>query len=75
MVVGISLALCCQDENETRNGPDLARLLFSTRSSHSYDTQDKVYGILSLVEPSISSLITPDYHLSALKFIQTSQRP
>lgn len=44
----------------------LGRLLNLTRSSRTSDPKDKVYGLLGIIDPSISSLVDPDYSLSVL---------
>ncbi len=49
---------------KTELGSDLDRILDLTRRSKTSDDKDKVYGILGIIHPSISSLVNPDYALS-----------
>lgn len=44
----------------------LDRLLDLTRSSRTSDPKDKVYGLLGIIDPSISYLVNPGYLLSVL---------
>lgn len=47
--------------------PLLAETLLTARSSDQQDAKDKVYGVLSLIDPIISKKIMPDYKLSVLQ--------
>ena len=48
---------------EGKPGPSLQRVLLMTRNAEQEKPEDKVYGILSLVDPGVANLITPDYTL------------
>ena len=53
-----------QDEQIGHRGTNLYRLLHLGRTVFATDPRDKVYGMLELMDKSLSSLITPDYAAS-----------
>ncbi|KAI9772823.1 MAG: hypothetical protein M1840_008705 [Geoglossum simile] len=50
-----------QDAQIGRRGINLYRLLHLGRTVYATDPRDKVYGVLELMDDSLSTLITPDY--------------
>jgi hypothetical protein len=54
--------------------PKLIDLMAAVRMSKQRDGRDKIYGILSLLEPSLESLILPDYGLPLLDIFVDLQK-
>jgi hypothetical protein len=50
---------------ESLERPNLNKWLGIIRGAKQTDPKDKVHGILSLVDPSLSAMISPDYTLTA----------
>jgi hypothetical protein len=48
-------------------GPDLMLLLDAGRSAHQWDTKDKVYALLGLMDPAIQHGVDPDYSAPVFK--------
>jgi hypothetical protein len=55
-----------QIERTGATHPRLTDLMVAVRMSKQRDGRDKIYGILSLLEPSLASLILPNYGLPLL---------